>query len=537
MAATGRQGAARSVLFRRFDLFCLLLYAHAFLATAVPPTPPPDLPKECVSIPEEACPPAGSDCPCALSSDAHVLCCHLASAHKLWPGVECALSAVEASSIALHIRNSTLEGLALSVEAFPRRPELSSLTVTHSETPLEDLGYATLTSVASSVACLNLSVNAMGDLPAGALTGLSQLKALDLSHNNITQLPGLPSSVSRDQKLWVDISGNEKLGCSGIKEAMSWAASVDSASPPLLSNSSTSRNAIEVVVDVPSLPMHGHPPIVFHNKENTYCVSKMMKDLWFPWVERISLDKIEQALKLECPSGQGYTCFCSIKRFENSEFLVAVDCSNRGLSELPEILPKNTISLNVTNNKISSLDIFGTNVYYREIREFYADNNLITSIVPLEGSPFFNSFQHLSLSGNKLKHLPLYLLKRMFSEDSYVIRYLSLGKNEYHCDCNTYSGLKDWIMQYKKEVTDYEQMWCDSDVPDTKIIDLKAEEVCFSKHWKDYLPYVILLEVLLLIIIVTKVSYDYWIFKTKGYLPWPASRTPKLPCCDWAFDA
>lgn len=32
--------------------------------------------------------------------------------------------------------------------------------------------------------------------------------------------------------------------------------------------------------------------------------------------------------------------------------------------------------------------------------------------------------------------------------------------------------------------------------------------------------------------LIAKVSYDYWVFKTAGYLPWPANKMPRLPC-DW----
>lgn len=32
--------------------------------------------------------------------------------------------------------------------------------------------------------------------------------------------------------------------------------------------------------------------------------------------------------------------------------------------------------------------------------------------------------------------------------------------------------------------------------------------------------------------LVAKVTYDYWIFKSAGYLPWPANKMPRLPC-DW----
>lgn len=53
--------------------------------------------------------------------------------------------------------------------------------------------------------------------------------------------------------------------------------------------------------------------------------------------------------------------------------------------------------------QITSLDPVNEDPSYENLRELYADNNLITSILPLEGSKFINSFVALSLRNNKLK--------------------------------------------------------------------------------------------------------------------------------------
>lgn len=66
-----------------------------------------------------------------------------------------------------------------------------------------------------------------------------------------------------------------------------------------------------------------------------------------------------------------------------------------------------------------------------------------------------------------------------------------------------------------------------------KVMDLSENKLCHQPHdWTDYIFYLIGAEVVLLVAIVAKVSYDYWVFKTAGYLPWPASQMPKMPC-DW----
>lgn len=66
-----------------------------------------------------------------------------------------------------------------------------------------------------------------------------------------------------------------------------------------------------------------------------------------------------------------------------------------------------------------------------------------------------------------------------------------------------------------------------------KVVDLEPSKMCvYPGDWTDYIYYIIATEVVLLISLIAKVSYDYWIFKTAGYLPWPANKMPKLPC-DW----
>lgn len=67
-------------------------------------------------------------------------------------------------------------------------------------------------------------------------------------------------------------------------------------------------------------------------------------------------------------------------------------------------------------------------------------------------------------------------------------------------------------------------------------MELDPKLVCITNpDWTDQMKYVIGVEISLLLLLIGKVSYDYWVFKTAGYLPWPASKMPKLPC-DWLFE-
>jgi hypothetical protein len=69
-----------------------------------------------------------------------------------------------------------------------------------------------------------------------------------------------------------------------------------------------------------------------------------------------------------------------------------------------------------------------------------------------------------------------------------------------------------------------------------QVMDLDHNKVCsYPRVWTDYINYIIAGEVVLLLLLISKVSYDYWVFRTAGYLPWPASKMPKMPC-DWVFE-
>lgn len=58
--------------------------------------------------------------------------------------------------------------------------------------------------------------------------------------------------------------------------------------------------------------------------------------------------------------------------------------------------------------QITSLEGIG-NKTYNNIRELYANDNKITSLKPLEGTPFFTQFQNISLRNNKIDQVSVIL--------------------------------------------------------------------------------------------------------------------------------
>jgi len=165
---------------------------------------------------------------------------------------------------------------------------------------------------------------------------------------------------------------------------------------------------------------------------------------------------------------------------------------------------------------------------------FDADNNQISSMYELEGTPFIETFQKFFLRWNSIDNIPDYLLSNALDHNPKG-RVLYLGGNKLKCDCNSANILKLWLLERHNNIPDYNQILCNN-MPQ-KVIDLTDKELCQSSHdWTDYIYYLIASEVFLLLALILKVSYDYWKFKTSGYLPWPASKMPKLPC-DWLCES
>lgn len=194
-------------------------------------------------------------------------------------------------------------------------------------------------------------------------------------------------------------------------------------------------------------------------------------------------------------------------------------------------MPDNTFFLNVSNNNLTTLE--GLNRHETLVR-LYADNNQISNLLGLEGTAFKEDFEVLSLRNNKLKQIPIYLLTKTLDKSPRG-KALFFAGNKLNCDCNSAKELRLWLLGHQNSIKDYDMIMCEN-MPEN-VTQLSEAKLCQSKHdAMDYIFYLIGLEVLLLLALIFKVSYDYYVFKTQSYLPWPANKMPKLPC-DWLCES
>lgn len=281
----------------------------------------------------------------------------------------------------------------------------------------------------------------------------------------------------------------------------------------------------------------GRGGIKFVDPEKTFCLTNHTFN-WFNTTEFVPLRQLLRMNQLqnECPTFENNrNCVCSGERInydlneEHVTFQVRVDCSNLGLTHFPDKLPVDTVTLNVSNNSISSLSKFNEESY-KGLQKLYADDNEITSLLDLEGTEFIRNFDALSLRRNKLKNIPIYLLSNTLDRNPRgAVVYLE--GNQLTCDCNAAKVLKIWLLSRQSHIIDYHGIMCETG---QRVLELSETKLCHSQHdWTDYIYLIIILEVFLLIALICKVSYDYYIFKTHGFLPWPASQIPKIPFCDW----
>ncbi|XP_053682677.1 protein halfway isoform X2 [Sabethes cyaneus] len=455
--------------------------------TTVPTTTttliPPTNELGCYNAAPELCLNRAGDCECnpdPLNPGA-LFCCNVTDINR---AIGCAPNAPDGSSTwkYIHLRNLTVRELVLNVSNRYIKT-LSSLSITDGRIQKISSSFARF----SSPVCLNVSNNNISEIEPRAFRELRHLTTLDISHNNLSTIP---STIGN---LRLDIRGNSGMLCKSLLESLK----------------------------------EGDK---FIDPEATFCLTNRTFN-WFDSTDSIPLHQLvlSQRVQNDCPK----RCNCELDRLnfdlnntERKTITARVDCSGLGLVDFPETLPPDTVTLNVSNNNITSLKALIGKSYHSLVR-LYADDNQITSLSDLEGTDFISRFSFFSIRRNRLKTIQTYQFKSNLDLGSYMF----LEGNPMTCDCNAAKNLKNWLLSKKAQVPDHDQIYCEGNTHLTKMVQIQESKLCQSQHdWTDYIYYLIATEIILLIALICKVSYDYWVFKTAGYLPWPANKMPKLPC-------
>lgn len=256
----------------------------------------------------------------------------------------------------------------------------------------------------------------------------------------------------------------------------------------------------------------------------------------YPGKPLVPIARFKNNVQTNCP----IECECSmpdvVKEYSTPKLepIIEVNCSDRGLTELPTILPTQTKILMLERNGISNLEPLISNPIYRGVQDLYLDNNFIDSIEELEGVYWFSHFRVLSLSNNKLPQLPTYALDNALQQNPNMpiaVR-IYLGNNPWRCDCMFTPGFQEMLRKYETQVRDIDDIRCSYVEGDenslTLILELSRSSVCrlpneYSIRVLDLLNGVL---ATLIVLILGKLAYDYYHFKKTGRLPWIVTKMP-----------
>ncbi|ODM93661.1 Protein halfway [Orchesella cincta] len=226
-------------------------------------------------------------------------------------------------------------------------------------------------------------------------------------------------------------------------------------------------------------------------------------------------------------------CSCDIAYIWEQNHIIhsktVVNCSGRGFWDFPnpEHLPKPTDTLDLRRNKITSMSTFVADErYYEELHmmNLYLDDNKISSIDILETSDWFYHFQQFSIQRNDLTEVPVYVLENVFRQNKRLLQ-IDLSSNKFKCDCFTVSSFKVWLLKYTNQIGNIEQVRCHTTKEQIRY--MRMEEWCKVDNGAELLNVLDMVSIvlaILIIVVIAKVYYDYWNFKTKGKLPWIVSK-------------
>ncbi|KAL1132518.1 hypothetical protein AAG570_010473 [Ranatra chinensis] len=247
----------------------------------------------------------------------------------------------------------------------------------------------------------------------------------------------------------------------------------------------------------------------------------------------VAIMEFMNTLEKECPKLDVRRCRCSLDNVvwsQTAEFLIpvtTVNCSYLHLENIPAEIPSNTTILLLNNNNISDLSPIVTNSRYHQVADIYLDNNLVENVDILEGAAWLNNFRVLSFKANNIKALPTYAFDNAFEKNNHAVK-VYFGNNPWTCDCTFTPGFKDLLAKHRSLIQDIDDIKCayirNDDNSLIKIKELSRNAVCHEDGWLTSLDVLNVILAVLIILLCGKFLYDYWIYKTRGKLPWIAMK-------------
>lgn len=380
---------------------------------------------------------------------------------------------------------------------------LDTLDLSHNHFPKLSLSWF---STGSPLQHLNVSDNKLENVTASthealALFGerLMALRTLDLSRNQLHSVPGL-EGLQKLRWLWLHQNllttlPTHAFANNTVLEHFSLSGN------PWRCDEEFAKRRNKLLHSLTSRVANHGPGIELHDVVITECASPPEWKGRNPFLFGFPL----------CDR-----CACNT----SESLTVDVNCTGRGLEELPLNLPLRARVLRLANNSIKSLMLPSKGEGWDSLLMLDVHGNEISSIDQVVGTCSLRSLMALHLTNNRLSRLASHVLQQL---SGHKMDDLRLSGNPWLCSCDTVS-FATWLQDNKK-VKDVEEIRCSDGSPSVlagrTIYSLPKSDLCPQPtDWtQGLLDALSVLMAIAIIAILAKLARDYWRQKRTGKLP------------------
>ncbi|KAG8505751.1 Leucine-rich repeat-containing protein 3 [Galemys pyrenaicus] len=142
------------------------------------------------------------------------------------------------------------------------------------------------------------------------------------------------------------------------------------------------------------------------------------------------------------------TCCPQSCQCPDSSGAVAVDCSSRGLQEIPKDIPADAVSLRLDANNIARVPN-GAFQHLSQLRELDLSQNAIETLGPAAFAGLAGGLRLLDLSHNRIRRIPKDALGKLSAK-------IRLSHNPLHCEC----ALQEALWELKLDPDSVDEMAC-----------------------------------------------------------------------------
>uniref|UniRef100_A0A1S4GP63 SRCR domain-containing protein n=2 Tax=Anopheles gambiae TaxID=7165 RepID=A0A1S4GP63_ANOGA len=247
----------------------------------------------------------------------------------------------------------------------------------------------------------------------------------------------------------------------------------------------------------------------------------------------------KRVVRESCLHEEIWNCSCHVSYLRLSDNglsfhpMIMVNCSDRGFYQLPQYLPGNTTVLHMARNKLQSVDSLTTNEHYQSVQDIYLDENRITSIDILEDTIWLDNFRILSLRGNRMNRIRVYSVEHAIERNPGVGK-VYLSNNPWRCGCRFAIRFQRFLRKHESLVADSRNITCyfinddDGRKQYLPVLTVTPNDICRPSEHNTAAFYntLSIIFATLIILIFTKLAYDYYHYRKYGKLPWLIMKMP-----------